>query len=195
MNLTRLSQSRFCHSSVVPIVRTLGRMGFDGAQAPHHTPTPHHLQHLAGAGEHFRAWQLASVLALTAGCASTTDVREGTMPTPSRNGLSDLEWRHEEPQSADQETNEATAFYEIAFSLEDEVDNAQRIDELRAPSNERSKTRSLDNERPSELVNEPQAQGARRWNNSEKTIYEYNIYEGSTCAGGTHMGFSAPICP
>jgi hypothetical protein len=140
---------------------------------------------------------LASVLALTAGCASTTELRQGTtLPTAVATGRSDFAWDREEPSPTTPVASEATAIYEIAFALDEEVDNTQRT-EMQVPTNRSYSTRNgrLENESHQDLDNEPQTGRARSLSNSEKTAYEYNIYGGSTCVAGTQMGFSAPICP
>ena len=161
------------------------------------------------AGEHFRAWGLASMLAFSAGCAGTTVNRSDTRtPWSASAEVVSVEWP---PEEGDNDGAERQVLFQREANLPEVLYNAS------------SSTEPVDNERhsaglrqttngpaPSETggavggaesddafsSHSPRSPGAKSGLSDEQkdVLYRDDVYGGSRCAEGLHMGFSAPVC-
>lgn len=175
--------------------------------APLEGPTPE--DRMVAAGEHLRAWGLASMLAFSAGCAGTSVTRPDTRTpwTVSEEALV-LQWPVEEDGGDEslalEEQEEPLPVVEYnASRLSEEVDNQRNSAALRHTNNSAaphvggaSNEGGAGGEALSVHSVTPPGPGSPRALTEEQkdALYRHDIYGGTRCAEGLSMGFSAPVC-
>jgi hypothetical protein len=165
-----------------------------------------HSEGTFAAGEHFRAWGLASMLAFSAGCAGSTVTRPDTRtPWSASTEVMSLEWPPDEGENDGEvqqvlfqsDENLPEVLYNASSSTE-QADNQAHSAALRQTTNG-----SAPDDRGSAVQGEqgddshsPRSPAAKSGLTDEEkdVLYRHDIYGGSRCAAGLAMGFSAPVC-
>jgi hypothetical protein len=148
-------------------------------------------EHHGHVTEQIRVWQLASVLALSAGCAGTTELRHQASPQWSATQLVQMDWLEEEGENwAAAPPGEGGRTDNERPDQEDETNNASA-----KPGGQIALTHGAAHlESPDgESLEEPLNDGHRALGTAGGAPYQDSVYSGG-CVAGTAMGFSAPIC-